>query len=104
MTIRVKIELMPVLKRLRKERNFELELSDDATVKTMLENVGFKENELEHLRIFVNNKLAHLDKVLKDGDDIWVGVVVGGGVKWNSTIRKLLKKQPCFWRDRPASP
>ena len=80
MTIRVKIELMPVLKRLREERKFELELPDDATVRTMLANVGFKENELEHLRIFVNNNLARLDKVLKDGDDIWVGIVVGGGV------------------------
>jgi len=49
MTIRVKIELMYVLKRLREERNFELELPDDATVRTMLANVGFKENELEHL-------------------------------------------------------
>jgi len=81
MTIHVKIELMPVLKRLREERNFEQELSDDATVRTMLANIGFKENELEHLRIFINNKLAHLDKVLKDGDDIWVGIVVGGGRK-----------------------
>lgn len=80
MAIRVKIELMPVLKRLREERNFELELPDNATVRTMLTNVGFKENELEHLRIFVNNKWAHLDKVLKDGDDIWVGIIVGGGV------------------------
>jgi len=93
MAIRVKIELMPVLKRLREERNFELELPDNATVRTMLTNVGFKENELEHLRIFVNNKWAHLDKVLKDGDDIWVGIVVGGGVSWNSTTHELLKKQ-----------
>lgn len=94
MTIRVKIELMYVLKRLREERNFELELPDDATVRTMLANVGFKENELEHLRIFVNNKWARLDKVLKDSDDIWVGVVVGGGASWNFTTRELLKKQP----------
>jgi len=93
MTIRVKIELMHVLKRLREERNFELELPDDATVRTMLANVGFKKNELEHLRIFVNNKWARLDKVLKDSDDIWVGIVVGGGVSWNSTTRELLKKQ-----------
>jgi len=103
MTIRVKIELMPVLKRLRKERKFELELPDDATVRTMLENVGFKKDELAHLRIFVNNKSAHLDKVLKDRDDIWVGVVVGGGLKWNSTTRKLSKRQPRFWGDHPAS-
>ncbi len=80
MTISVKIELVPVLKHLREETNFELELPDDATVRTMLANVGFKENELEHLRIFINNKWARLDKALKDGDDIWVGVIVGGGV------------------------
>jgi sulfur carrier protein ThiS len=93
MTIRVNIELMPVLKRLRDETKFELVLPDDATVRTMLANVGFKKNELEHLRIFVNNKWAHLEKVLKDGDDIWVGVVIGGGASWNSTTRELLKKR-----------
>lgn len=79
MTIRVKVELMPTLRRLREGRSFGLELPDNTTVGTMLAELGFKEDEIEHLRIFVNNKWARLDKLLKEGDDIWVGVVVGGG-------------------------
>ena len=79
MTIRVKVELMPVLRRLREEKNFELELPDDVTVGAALAKLGFKKDEMEHLRIFVNNKGARFDKALKDGDDIWIGVVVGGG-------------------------
>lgn len=79
MTIRVKVELMPGLRRLRKEKNFDLDLPDDATIETLLTEVGFNEDEMRHLRIFVNNKEARLDKVLKDGDEIWVGVIMGGG-------------------------
>lgn len=79
MSIRVKVELMPHLRRSRKETTFGLELPEDTTVETMLAKLGFKEEEMQHLRIFANNKAAPLDKMLKDGDDIWVGVVVGGG-------------------------
>ena len=79
MTICVKVELMPNLRRLREDTKFNLELSDGTMVKAMLAELGFKEDEIEHLRIFVNNKFARLDNVLKDGDAIWVGVVVGGG-------------------------
>lgn len=79
MAIRVKVDLMPHLKRLRKETNFDLELPENTTVETTLARLGFKKDEIEHLRIFVNNKWARPDKMLKDGDEIWVGVVVGGG-------------------------
>jgi len=45
----------------------------------MLGELEFKEDEIEHLRIFVNNKSERLTKVLKDDDEIWVGIFVGGG-------------------------
>ncbi|MDI6642728.1 MAG: MoaD/ThiS family protein [Candidatus Hodarchaeaceae archaeon] len=70
---------MPTLRRLRKERKFDLELPANATVRTVLAKLGFKEDEMEHLRIFINNEWARLNKALKDGDAIWVGVIVGGG-------------------------
>lgn len=91
-TIRVKVELMPTLRRLREEKNFDLKLPDDATVGAALEKLGFKEDEMEHLRVFVNNKWARLDRTLKDGDDMWVGVVVGGGTSWDFTTRKPLER------------
>jgi len=70
---------MPVLRRTRDKPIFDLELADDATVKTMLAELGFKDDEMNHLWIFVNNKLERLEKNLRDGDDVWVGIVVGGG-------------------------
>lgn len=78
MAITVKIELMSALKHLRKETNFEVELPDRATVEAMLRSV-FKKEDIEHLRVFVNNEHVSLNKVLKDGDEVWIGVVVGGG-------------------------
>ena len=78
MTIRVKVELMSALRHLHDKTNFEAELPDRATVEAMLRTV-FKGAEIEHLRVFVNNEQASLNKVLKDGDEVWIGVVVGGG-------------------------
>ena len=79
MTIRVKVELIPTLRRSRKETKFDLELPDGTTVGAMLGELEFKEDEIEHLRIFVNNKSERLTKVLKGDDEIWVGIFVGGG-------------------------
>jgi len=79
MTIRVKVELMPGIRRVRRDRAFELALPNNSTLRTMLIKTGFKRDEIEHLRVFVNEKLAHLNKVLKNGDNIWIGIVIGGG-------------------------
>lgn len=79
LTIRVKVELMPGIRRVRKENVFNLEIPSNSTLKSMLIKTGFKKDEIEHLRVFVNEKLVHLNKALKDGDNIWVGIVIGGG-------------------------
>jgi len=76
--ITVKVELMSALRHLHDKTNFAAELPDRATVETMLRSV-FKEADIEHLRVFVNNEQVSLNKVLKDGDEVWIGVVVGGG-------------------------
>jgi len=79
MTMKVNVELMPGLGRARKENLFSLELPVNATLKSALIKAGFKEDEVEHLRVFVNEKIVPLEKTLKDGDQIWVGIVLGGG-------------------------
>ena len=70
---------MPGVRRIQKESVSDLELPCDTTLKTAVIKLGFKDDEIEHLRIFVNNKLASIHKVLKDGDYIWVGIIMGGG-------------------------
>ncbi len=79
MTMKVNIELMPGLGRARKENKFSVELPANATLKAALVKAGFKDDEVEHLRVFVNEKIVSLDKSLKDGDQVWVGIVLGGG-------------------------
>lgn len=79
MTIKVKVELMPGLRQVRKDNVFNLELPDNSTLKSLLIKAGFKEDETEHLRVFVNEKIAPSNKALKDGDNIWVGIILGGG-------------------------
>ncbi|MEW6592339.1 MAG: MoaD/ThiS family protein [Candidatus Hadarchaeota archaeon] len=76
--MKVKVELMPGLRQQRKEK-IELELPEGTTVRAMLLKLDFRESEIEPLRVFVNGELAGLNKALKDGDDIWVGMVIGGG-------------------------
>jgi len=78
MAIHLKVEMMPGF-RARGGEKFNLELPEGATVGEMLAKVGLKGEELDAVRVFVNEQLVELNKVLKDGDDIWVGVVIGGG-------------------------
>jgi sulfur carrier protein ThiS len=79
MTINVKIEIGLGLKNPRNEHRFEMDLSDDATVKTMLMEIGYEEKEIDHLRVSINNKLVPKEKRLKDGDDIFVWAPISGG-------------------------
>lgn len=78
-TIHLRVELMPGLRRVGDKSFLDLKLPDAATVKTMLAKLDFKDDEMTHLRIFVNNKLERLEKNLNDGDNVWVGFVIGGG-------------------------
>jgi sulfur carrier protein ThiS len=77
--IRVKVEIMPGLRRAQKENTFDQDLPEGSTVKDLLTKIGFRGDEAEYLRVFVNEKLATLSKVLKEGDSIWVGLIIGGG-------------------------
>lgn len=80
MTIKVKVELMPGLRQAQQGNVFDLELPDNSTLKSLLIKMGFKEEEIEYLRTFVNEKIATAKKALKDGDNIWVGIILGGGL------------------------
>lgn len=79
MTIRVKVELLSGLRPVREERKFEIELHEGATVKELLLAVGFKEEEIGYLWPWLQKNRAPLYTVLKDSDEVVVGVPVGGG-------------------------
>jgi sulfur carrier protein ThiS len=79
MTVRLRVELMPFLRRQRDETIFDMKMSDNSTVKAMLSELGFKDEETVCLIIIVNGKIAHLEEQLNDNDSVWVGMVIGGG-------------------------
>jgi hypothetical protein len=79
MTIRVRVQLLPGVRPVRGERNFEIELQEGATVRDLLLAAGFRESEIEYIRVWVGKNLASLHTVLRDSDDATVGVPLGGG-------------------------
>ena len=70
---------MPGLRGAQSSRKLDVELPNGSTVKDLLAKMGFGEGEVQHLRVFVDEKLVTLSKILKGGEDIWVGIIIGGG-------------------------
>ncbi len=79
MSIRVKVELLPGLKAIQNKREFDVELPEGANVRDLFLKIGFSEDEIEHLRVWVGKNLASLHTVLKDSDDLIVTVPLSGG-------------------------
>ncbi len=79
MSVHVKIELLPGLKAIQNKRKFEVEMPEGANVRDLLLKLGFSEEEIEHLRVWVGENLASLHTVLKDSDDLTVSVPLSGG-------------------------
>ncbi len=52
-------------------------LSENATVKTVLDRIGIK--ELNYMMILVNTKRSWVDNKVKDGDTVHIFSPVGGG-------------------------
>lgn len=67
------------LRPVREERKFEIELREGVTVKELLLDIGFKENEVEYLRVWVGKDWVSLYTVLNDSDEVTIGVPLGGG-------------------------
>lgn len=78
--MKVKVELLPGLRKVQDKRKFEVELPEGATVKDMLLSVGFGEDEIQHIRVWVGKDLASIHTVLKDSDEATASVPIGGGL------------------------
>jgi hypothetical protein len=77
--IRVKVEVSPGLRGLGGERSFVMILPDGATVKTALMRIGYRGDEVDHLRVSVAGISVPIARGLKDGDDIFVWAPISGG-------------------------
>ena len=78
-SIRVTIEVLAGIRTPRRERIVGLELPEDSTVRDALLTYGFKENEIEFLRVWRGGELANLHTELKDADKLSVAIPLSGG-------------------------
>ena len=79
MTVHLRVELMPFLRRKQNKNVFDMKMPDDSTVEEVLSELGFGDDETSCLMVSVNDRQVYLEEKLKDNDTVWVGIVIGGG-------------------------
>ncbi len=79
MTMIVHIELAANLKQTIGKRVFEFELEDDSTVDSMLERLQYSELDKKYILVSINGKMAKIYDEVKNGDKVFLSVLVGGG-------------------------
>jgi len=79
--ITVIIELVATLKNPfpSKKRINTVELADQLDLKQLIENVGFKKEDIEHLVAIVNGVRVSNNYIPKDGDHVFLTLPIGGG-------------------------
>ena len=56
-----------------------VQYEETMTIRTLLQRVGFKSEELPHLIPIVNGSRTTQDYLLQDNDHIWITLPIGGG-------------------------
>ena len=79
MTIKITVELMGSLRRPAGKRKFPLEISELSTVKNLLAEIKFSEEESSYLLVYIGSVHVKNDYILKDGDSVFITALVGGG-------------------------
>jgi molybdopterin converting factor small subunit len=74
--VKVKVKLYGDFLKYGPELSY-ITLSENATVKTVLDRIGIK--ELNYMMILVNTKRSWVDNKVKDGDTVHIFSPVGGG-------------------------
>lgn len=79
MTITITVELMGSLRRPEGKRKFQLKISVGSTIKNLLADLMFSEEESQYLLSYIGSTQLKNDHVLKDGDSVFITALVGGG-------------------------
>ena len=79
MTLKVKVEIVGVLKKPDGKSNLEKELPDNSTVHDLLAGLGYREEHCRFVIPVVNGEHRSLEFKLSQGDDIVLTLPVGGG-------------------------
>ena len=57
----------------------EIELADGATASDLLLKLGYNPMQIKAIIPVINGVQKRTDAILKNGDDIWLTVAIGGG-------------------------
>ncbi|MFA5141048.1 MAG: MoaD/ThiS family protein [Elusimicrobiota bacterium] len=79
MCMKVKVSIGGLLVKPRGKSEAELDLADNATVKDMLLALGYEDAHVPRIMASVNGTIRRPDYSLKDGDDVKLSILVGGG-------------------------
>ena len=79
MTLKVKVEIVGVLRRPDGKSKLESELPEESTIHDLLVLLGYREEHIRYIIPVVNGEHRSLEFKLSDGDDIVLTLPVGGG-------------------------
>ncbi len=75
----IKASFFGPIKRPWPEHSRELELSEDCTVQKLLAGFGYTDSDMRRVAVVINGKRCGLEGVLRDGDDLRLVLLAGGG-------------------------
>lgn len=76
---RVDVEFVGPVRRPWREHRRAIDLPGGASVAGLISDLGYSENEREHVAVLINEKRAKPSRLLQEGDSVVVTVIVGGG-------------------------
>ena len=79
MSIEVKVSITGVLKRPNNKNDFNIELPDNSTLRSLLYKLDYNEDHISYIIPIINGRKGDLRVVLKNGDEVILTLPVGGG-------------------------
>jgi hypothetical protein len=77
----ITIELIAAVRNpfVNKKRKNQIKIQGNPTIRTVLLENGFKEDELKHLIPILNGNRTTHDDTVQDKDHVWITLPIGGG-------------------------
>jgi len=77
--MKVNISISGLLRKPSGEGYMTLNISEGKTVEDILLKTGYKKEEITHILCFVNDRPANVKTPLKENDNLFLTLIVGGG-------------------------
>jgi sulfur carrier protein ThiS len=77
--VKVNVSFLGPIRRPWPEQTRELEVAKDTSIIQLLETLGYQAQDMRRVAIVVNEQKASLEKILKDGDQLRLVLLAGGG-------------------------